>query len=348
MLSITRRPVGALAAVAAAVVLLSGCASPDASGGDSSADADTPAATTRTVVDVGGEVEIPTSPDRIVALDEVAALNLLSVGIRPDVVFNSWKTTVPLAVLEAEGIEIVGTTEFFPELEKVAATDPDLIVGSINEAYLERYPDYASIAPTVRAVMQKTADGETVAEAYGRYFDREAEAAAVTAVLDDAAAEVAAAQPADPPTLSAIMAFAPESMVLHIDGDSTLAPVIAAAGFAQPESQKVSPEGGSMYGGWTPFSPEKLAEHDGDALVIAVAAQYPLEGITSLPLYSTLNAVQSGRSIVVDGDMWAGGASFFQYWALQDLSSIAAGEDTAGTAADAAARWTTFLESTGN
>jgi iron complex transport system substrate-binding protein len=115
----------------AVVLALVGCSAP-------SGDTDAPGAAageTRTVTDVvGDEVEIPVDPQRIVALDEPAALNLLAIGITPDVAFQGWKTVVPAELLESRGIEILTTAGYYPELEEVAALDPGLIVISTSPA----------------------------------------------------------------------------------------------------------------------------------------------------------------------------------------------------------------------
>lgn len=343
MLPTSRRSLRAIVLGVVAALTLAACSS--TGDPEPSADADPPAGETRTITDISGEVTIPVDPDRIVALDELAALNLMSIGIIPDVAFNTWRTVGPRQILEAQGIEIVETTAVFPELEEVAALEPDLIVGSMNEGFLSRYPDYASIAPTVHAVMQATPDAEeSIVEAYGRYFDRESEAANVQAALDNLAAEVAAAHADEPMSLSALMAFAPQSLLLHMDGEHNFTSLIEAAGFTRPELQTIAPEGGSTNGGWTAFAPETLPAQDADVIVIAVGAQYPLEGVTDLPLYSSLSAVENGTAVPVDGDIWAGGSAFYEFWALEDLRSIASGDYTGGTVDDAVARWTAFQD----
>lgn len=332
---------------AAAALTLTACGSPapGSSATPAVSTAATPAGATRTITDIGGEVTIPVEAKNIVALDELAALNLMSIGLKPAVAFNTWHTVVPRQIIESQGVKIVETTAIFPELEQVAALKPDLIVGSMNQGFLSRYPDYGTIAPTVRAAMQTTADSpESIVEAYGRYFGREAEAKRVTAALNGLAQEVAAKHAEKPMSLSALMAFAPQSLLLHMDGEHNFTTVIKDAGFTRPELQTVAPAGGSTNGGWTAFAPETLPSQDADVLVIAVGAQYPLQGVTDLPLYSSLSAVQNNRSVPVDGDIWAGGSAFYEFWALQDLQNFAAGEFKAGGADDAAARWTAFQD----
>lgn len=325
---------GALAASAALLTaaLLAGCsAGPSA---DSAGDADT-----RTITSEAGETAIPADPQMIVALDEPAALNMMSVGVQPDVVFASWRTTVPRAIIEAAGITVVDTTEFYPDAEEVAAHEPDLIVGTWADGWSQSAPDYGEIAPMIGGLY--AAPGSDIVEAYGEYFDREDEAAGVVAALDAATQTAADAQPDDGTSLSVLMSFGGD-MTMFMDGDNSLHGSISDAGFTRPASQDASPEGGTKFGGWTAFSPEQLAAEDADVLAVAVGLQYSLEGITELPLYSSLEAVKQQHSVVVDGDLWSGGAAFYTYWVLRDLEQFANGELTPGTADDAAARWADY------
>lgn len=283
----------------------------------------------------------------IVALDEPAALNMLSIGITPDVVFDSWRTTVPRAILEAAGIEIATTSSFYPELEEVAAFEPDLIVGTAAEGFTESGPTYATIAPLIGALYNE-ADGGQIIEAYGEYFDRADDAARVSDALDTLAEETAATQPDGGTSISVLMSWAQDNMPLYMDAANSLHGTIDVAGFTRPPLQDEVPAEGSAFGGWTVFSPEQLPAQDADVLAIAVAAQYNLEGITEMPLYPSLTAVTSERSLVVDGDLWSGGAAFYTYWALRDLATIATGDDTPGTVDDGTDRWNDYLAAIGS
>lgn len=329
-----RRLATPVAASLAIAVLLAGCASsaPGQEGSD---------APTRTVTSEIGAAEVPLDPKMIVALDEPSALNLISIGITPDVVFDSWRTTVPKAILAEEGVKVVSTASFYPELEEVAALEPDLIVGTAAEGFAQGAPDYTSVAPTVAGLY--TAPGQQIIEAYGEYFDRQDEAAKVVAALDALTAENQAAQGEQPASLSVLMSWAQDNMPLYMDAANSLHQGIEDSGFTRPQLQTEVPKEGSAFGGWTPFSAEQLPEHDADVLAVAVAAQYNLEGITGLPLYSSLDAVKSGHSVVVDGDLWSGGAAFYTYWALSDLSSLASGAFAPGTEADAGERWSSYV-----
>lgn len=332
MLTVPRRGRLATAALLITAALLAGCSSAPGKTADA-------AAATRTITSEAGETTIPTEPKMLVALDEPAALNLMSIGIKPDAVFASWRTTVPREIIEAAGVKVVDTTEFYPAAEEVAALEPDLIVGTWANGWSQSAPAYDEIAPMIGGLY--SAPGDKIVEAYGEYFDRAAEAQGVVAALQSATQDAAAAQPTGGTSLSVLMSFGGD-MPLYMDADNSLFGSIEAAGFTRPKLQTEHPEGGSAFGGWSAFSPEQLPDHDAQVLAVAVAKQYSLEGITELPLYASLDAVKQQHSVVVDGDLWSGGAAFYTYWALRDLGDFAAGKLAPGTSADAAARWADF------
>jgi ABC-type Fe3+-hydroxamate transport system substrate-binding protein len=320
----------------AVVLALVGCSAP--SGGS-----DGPGAASgemRTVSDItGDEVEIPVDPQRVVALDEPAALNLLAIGITPDKVFQGWKTVVPAALLAGLGIEVLTTADYLPELEEVAALEPDLIVISTSPVRVGELPDYASIAPTLRAVFN--APPAELAQTWGGYFGKPERAEAIEEGFAELAAQIADEQPAPALSLSALESYGPSDSPMHMGATSSLHDVIDDASFDRPELQNSASDGG-RYGGWVPFSPETLPDHDADIIAIKSSTQYAPEGITELPLFPSLGAAQSGQVVEVDGDFWSGGSLFYAYWVLADLHDFLHDDYEPGGAADAGERWEAF------
>lgn len=328
-----------LAGLGIAVVLaLVGCSAPS---GDTDAPG-APSAQTRTVTDVAGEeVEIPADPQRVVALDEPAALNLLAIGITPDAVFQGWKTVVPAELLHSRGIEVLTTAGYYPELEEVAALEPGLIVISTSPTRVGEVPDYASIAPTLRALFN--APPAELAQTWGEYFGEPERAQAIEEGLAEFAAEIASEQPEPTLSLSALESFGPSDSPMYMDAVNSLHNVIADAGFDRPELQNAESADGGRYGGWVPFSPETLPDHDADIIAIKSSTQYTPEGITELPLFPSLGAAQSNRVVEVDGDFWSGGSLFYAYWVLSDLREFVDGELVPGGSDDATERWEAFI-----
>jgi hypothetical protein len=138
-----------------------------------------------------GPVALEPGPERVVvfdiaALDTLDALGVKSVGV-PQKLFVSY-----LDHVSAEA-EPVGTI-FEPDLEAVAALEPDLIV--IGGRSGPRYDALAAIAPVIDMTIGDDTlfeDARARIHAYGALFDRGPQAAELAAALD---AEIAAARAA--------------------------------------------------------------------------------------------------------------------------------------------------------
>jgi iron complex transport system substrate-binding protein len=102
-----------------------------ACGGGSGSGAAARTADTRTVTHDRGETEVPAEPQRVVVLDSPHLDAALSVGVTP---VGSAQSSVDEGLPaylgdRTEGIDIVGTIEE-PDLEAIAALDPDLILSA--------------------------------------------------------------------------------------------------------------------------------------------------------------------------------------------------------------------------
>lgn len=149
----TPRHTRLLAAIGAAGLLLTACGGADIADPDAS-EARAPAeraeeGDSRTVTHAMGETEVPADPQRVVVLDSPHLDAALSLGITPvGAVQSSVDEGLPEYLGDrTDGIEIVGTiTE--PDLEKIAAADPDLIL-SAKVRHEDVYSQLSEIAPTV-------------------------------------------------------------------------------------------------------------------------------------------------------------------------------------------------------
>lgn len=142
---ITRRSLLGLGAGAAAVLALGACGSGDGPGGGT-----TPAGGTRTVEGASGPVEIPVSPQRVVATDFYTTYALLDVGFT---VVATVQATVGgvLPSLQAayDAIPKIGTPQE-PSYEAVLAQRPDLILGTLVPNLPADLPErLGSVAPTL-------------------------------------------------------------------------------------------------------------------------------------------------------------------------------------------------------
>ena len=97
-----------------------------------------------------GESSAVPAPQKLLALDEFAALNALTLGVKPDTVFATLQSQAAKEILQSEGIEVVDKPTFFqsPDVEQIAAVHPDRIllsdVGSLTSITVQAN----EIAPT--------------------------------------------------------------------------------------------------------------------------------------------------------------------------------------------------------
>lgn len=133
-----------LTVAVASVALLASCGEPSTS-------AESSAAATRQVEHAMGVAEVPTAPKRVVVLDTGELDDALALGVTPVGAVTVDVSTDFLSYLEGQtdGIETVGTISD-PNLEKIAALDPDLILSS-TVRHEELYDELEAIAPTVLA-----------------------------------------------------------------------------------------------------------------------------------------------------------------------------------------------------
>lgn len=127
-----------------------------------------------------GPAQVEARPERVVVFDMAALDTIEALGVKPAGV--PAKLYVPY--LDGAGAARVGTL-FEPDFEAVAALDPDLIIVGGRSA--AQYDALSKIAPTIdMSIGDDTllADARARIEAYGRLFDKGAEAGALEAGLD--------------------------------------------------------------------------------------------------------------------------------------------------------------------
>lgn len=293
---------------------------------------------TRAVSHELGEVAIPVNPDRILALDEYAALNLLTVGVAPRQVFAFFDDEVVRSVLESEGIEVIPAPSEDPNLEAIAATEPDLIVFTSEAATVEFYEEFSAIAPTV--VMPFLQPWREVIQFAGLAFGAEDRSQQVVDELDERLS-VLRSELQDAPQSISILG---STSVLWTPAPATpMSAIVEEAGFTRPAAQT----SGEVVSTVIMLSPEVLGEHDADTVVVLSGSGYDVDAVTSTTTYQQLPAVREGRSVEVNGDLWFGNHAFAVYWILEDLHAVSRGgsvQDELGTPDDALSRWEDFKQ----
>jgi iron complex transport system substrate-binding protein len=286
----------------AAALLLGGCGSEGGNSESSSGE-------TRTFRDAVGEKEIPVSPRRVVTLDGYFTLQSaveFGAPVVGSVIANTAGSPWPevLTDEETEDIEEIGTPDA-PNLESIAALEPDLIVGAFNgeEPWHEQA---AQIAPTVLLPSPEE-------EGWKEYLLAVAAACGVTQRAEEVFAaydrriEEIGSRLRDV-TLSHLVVFAGDYET-YVQGPKAYAPfkVLEEVGVRRPPFEVVE---GDEYG--KVLSLETLSRLQGDVLFLnvwsreqdAVSADRQYEELRRNPLWQRLPAVRNDEVYRVDPGHW--------------------------------------------
>ncbi|MGY2080002.1 ABC transporter substrate-binding protein [Modestobacter sp. SYSU DS0657] len=256
----------------------------------------------RTVGHALGEAEISGVPERVVVLDTGELDTALSLGVTPvGAVRTDASTELPGYLAEAgadpDEIAEVGTIAE-PNLEAIAALDPDLILSN-TARHTELYEQLQAIAPTVM--------GEGVGETwkqnlpvYAEALGRQEEGEQLLAEYRDRATEVGALF-GDPAALEvSIVRFVGTGSARLYGEGSFIGTVLADAGFARPWIQRTDET-------FVEVGPEEISQADGDLLFYSAYGEGgagELTELTSGGLWQSLGAVQRGDAVPVDDDRW--------------------------------------------
>jgi iron complex transport system substrate-binding protein len=302
----------------AAALSLAGCGSgeePDAGGGPAtSADGDFP----RTVDHAMGSTEIPERPERVVVLDTGELDSVLSLGVTPVGAVTTAVSDGFLSYLadDAADVEVVGTISE-PDLEAIAAAEPDLILSN-RTRHEEIYGQLSQIAPTVfadrvGAVWKDNLrlDAEALGledEAEELIGDYEADATALGQEIGDPAG-----------TTVSTMRFV-EGGIRVYTADSFIGTVMADIGLDHLQL----PTGDVPT--FAELSAEELTRADADVILYSSYGPADDSGevaVVAGPLWPLLTGVAQGRAHPVEDDVFYTGiglrAATLQLEALREL-----------------------------
>ncbi|WNS44419.1 ABC transporter substrate-binding protein [Paenibacillus sp. MMS20-IR301] len=259
-----------------------------ASSAPSEAAAATAAPETKTVTTVNGEIEVPTSPKRIVAeeyLGSLIALDTIPVGA-PGLTLENMYFKESLS-----GVTDTGTYgKMSPE--NIVALNPDLIISGNADSY----ETLSKIAPTVIVPYGELKNAHEELTYFGKLLGKEQEAAAWLADYDKriaaAKARVDAAIPAD--ATFSILEHADKSTWVYGDNFGRGGqPVYQALGRKAPSA--IAAE--LMEKQWAELSSETLGAYAGDYLVITDNT-WTKEDFQADPIWGSLPAVKNGNVYV--------------------------------------------------
>lgn len=291
----------------------------------------------RTVDTIWGDIEIPEQPERVVAIDEYSAVNLLAMGVMPIVAFSPYGATIVGSIAADAGVEVVPATYGEWNLELIASYEPDVITmvgGPETEPF---YATLSEIAPTV--VVPHVAPWREILDDVGELTGQEERADRLEAALDSEIAALAGST--EPGTSLSVLASGAAFGTFTIGSDAAMSEVLDEVGYARPTIEQQPATTGVLL----PTSDEVLDEHDAD-LIVALSgndAFYSIDTLTSLPTWPTLSAVVDGAVHETSGEMWTASDPFAVSWVLADLAAIADGTP-AGSTASTGDRWTAYLD----
>ncbi|CAD6011060.1 ABC transporter substrate-binding protein [Agreia sp. COWG] len=302
-----RRPAALVGLVLAALVL-SGCAAgstqPDAGG---SADA---ASGTITVTHARGESEVPAEAKRVVVLEPVALDTSVALGVIPvgAAVLNEAAGIPSYLGKDASTIETVGTVTA-PNVEKIAALKPDLIIGT-ESRHSALYDQLASVAPTVFLASQADPWKDNV-KLVGEALGRPDAAATLLADYDARCKAVKAEFAVSGETAQLIR---PRDGLLTVYGPESFAgSTLECAGFTTPTrdwQNSISVD----------LSPEKVLEAKADLVVVTTT---DVDDPSTIPEAITANASSFTNVHLVDQSYWITGVGPLGGLAvLDDIESI--------------------------
>jgi iron complex transport system substrate-binding protein len=291
-----RRLGPAVAVAVTAGLILTACGS----GG-----AETPTGPTRVVKHAMAQTEVPEHPKRIVVLDQDKLDTLHTLGITPagaalpDQASGMPKYLGP----DFAKVKKVGTLQE-PDLEAIAAIQPDLILGT-KFRQEKFYAELAKIAPTVFT--------EKVGITWKENFLLDAEAVGKKDEgrqrLDayEAQAKQLGRRLGDPAELKiSLIRFRPDE-IRQYGPESFAGIVLNDIGLGRPQAQLLEGKADRRFAA---LSPERVGQADGDMIFVSAFGQKAAQNqatVTGGPLWEKLGAVKAGRVKVVDDEIWMTG-----------------------------------------
>jgi iron complex transport system substrate-binding protein len=309
--------IGALAAAAGLVLVLSACGRDDdrtpagPGGGTASAESAFPV----TVDHRFGTTTIRSEPKRIVVVGLVEQDALLAVGVVP-VATTEWFGERPGAIWPWASGKLGGVPEPAVltdtdgvQFEKVAALRPDLILGLYSAMSDQDYRTLSKIAPTVAqppGALDFGASWQDVTRTVGKAVGRPAQAARV---VDDVQAKIAEARRAHPEFAgrTALMATTYEGYYVYGPQDAR-GRLLTDLGFRLPDG--LAAVTGKDFG--ASLSKERTDLLDTDVLIWLVGDRVKDRAkVLADPLYARLRVKTEGRDIYLGNGELVGSATSF-------------------------------------
>lgn len=261
-----------------------------------------------------GETVIEEQPERVVVVGLTEQDILLELGVTP-IAVTEWYGEQPYAtwpwaqeLLGDAQPEVLSQSDGI-EFEKVAALDPDLIIGTNSGMTEKDYELLSEIAPTVTNVAGSTPYFSPwqdqvlqVARALGREDDGQA-------LIEEVEGKYAAVREAHPEWEGQTATFSqggPYDGILYVYPDGLSTSFLTDLGFTMVEGlDDFAPDVGSQ----AEISAENTNLIDADVVVFATEDQKMFDQLQEFGTIGSLSAVQENRAVYTDGTL--AGALYF-------------------------------------
>jgi iron complex transport system substrate-binding protein len=263
-----------------------------------------------------GETKVPENPQRIVTVESFTTESLLAIDLFPMGTVTPRPAYLEKRLQQAESI---GSPR--PDLERVLALQPDLILGT---TYRQDIYDQASqIAPTVLFELETSADWKQVFTSVGKAVNRPE---AVEQVMQDYRDRLARFKEkmGNPRDLEvSVVRVYPDRFELYLP-NTFPGTILEDAGLSRPPSQR-----GDEF--VRRISKEQLQLADGDVIFVwtyGKDSETVMEKLEADPLWSKLEAVQQGNVYQVNGSYWIGTGPIAANLVIDDLFRYLLQEDS--------------------
>ncbi|PCE15770.1 iron ABC transporter substrate-binding protein [Microbacterium sp. SZ1] len=276
-----------LALTTSAILLLGGCA----------ADAETPATDDtgdiHEVTHARGTTEVPADVERVVTLEPLELDTAVAVGITPVGAAVASNVASTPSYLGVDAVRAVGTVPE-PDLEAIAALEPDLILGT-EARHSALYEQLSAIAPTV--FIETQADPwRNNALLIGEALNKEDEVADLLAEVDQRCEDLSDQYGVDGKTAQLIRPR--DETTLSLYGPVSFAgSLLECAGYTIPDQDWAD-------GLQADISPENILDATADEVFVTTA---DVEDQGTVPAPVTQNAAAFPSVTLVDTSYWVSG-----------------------------------------
>jgi iron complex transport system substrate-binding protein len=262
-----------------------------------------------------GETCVPNRPQRVIVLGIPTLGDAMALGVKPIASIVYFDDPPPYLAKHLESIQSLGK-EGQPNLEKILALKPDLIIGTKYSSEAT-YNQLSKIAPTVVDNWEGYPSWRNHFNFVAKVLNKNEEAKQVWAEYNQRIASLKT-------SLGNRLQDSEVSFVhiccgtIDIDlKNSFNGGILADAGIRRPPSQAVPIEGGI-----TLLSEERLIDIDGDILFVATDGEKSIQKLAELkqnPLWKNLRAVQQNQVYPVNYPTWRGGNPLAADAVIDDL-----------------------------